>query len=309
MAFLFGLFSLPAPLWAIHMQDGQLTEAWWIGGFVVAGLLALVGAWGIRDEEIPRVAVLTAAFFVGTLIHVPVLGGPPAHLLLNGLLGVVLRRRALLAIPVGLFLQAVLFGHGGFTVIGANSCVMGLPALLAWGLFDGLRRLPWVGRPWFRAGLVVLAAFTFFLSLVYSLTLLCVNPFGSLGAGEFTRANQVTFQPLTLLAALALATAAAWAERRLENAPEFPLGLLVGQTTVLATIGLYGLSLILGGQADWHTVVLIAVVTNLPLAAVEGIIVGFTVGFLARVKPEMLGWTRPAHERTEDLECVADPLG
>jgi ABC-type Co2+ transport system permease subunit len=308
MSFLSGPFSLLVPLWAIHMQDGQLTEAWWIGGFLAAGLLALAGAWGIRDEEIPRVAVLTAAFFVGTLIHVPILGGPPAHLLLNGLLGVILRRRALLAIPVGLFLQAVLFGHGGFTVLGANSCVMGLPALLAWGLFDGLRRLPWVVRPWFRAGLVMVATLTFILSLVYSLTLLCVNPLGSLGMADFAWANRVTLHPLTLLAALLLAAAAAWGERRLENAPEFPLGLLVGQTTVLATIGLYGLTLILGGQADWHTVVLVAVVTNLPLAAVEGIIVGFTVGFLARVKPEMLGWTRPAPEQTEELECVADPV-
>jgi cobalt/nickel transport system permease protein len=301
--------SLPAPLWAIHMQDGQLTEVWCLGGFVVAGLLAVVGAWGIRDEEIPRIAVLTAAFFVGTLIHVPVPGGPPAHLLLNGLLGVVLRRRALLAIPVGLALQAVLFGHGGFSAIGANSCVMGLPALLAWGLFDGLRRLPWVVRPWFRAGLVVVAGLTFSLSLVYSLTLLCANPLGSLETADFALAGRVTLYPLTLLGALLLAMTAAWAERRLENAPEFPLGLLVGQTTVLATIGLYGMTLILGGQADWHAVVLVAVVTNLPLAAVEGIIVGFTVGFLARVKPEMLGWTRPAPDQTEDLQCVADSVG
>src|SRR5947209_1769312 len=153
------------PLLAIHIDPGFLTLPWCVGGYVVAGLLAAVGAWRIRDEEIPRVAVLAAAFFVASLLHVPVPWGPRTHLLLNGLLGVVLGRRALLAVPVGLFLQAALFQHGGLDALGVNSCVMGLPALLAWGLFAGLKRVPWVRRPWFRAGLVAASCLTFTLSL------------------------------------------------------------------------------------------------------------------------------------------------
>jgi ABC-type Co2+ transport system permease subunit len=47
-----------------------------MGDFALAGLLALIGAWGIRDEEIPRVALLTAVVFVASLISVPVPGGP-----------------------------------------------------------------------------------------------------------------------------------------------------------------------------------------------------------------------------------------
>src|SRR5579871_5672190 len=117
------------PLWAVHISDGALTWPWVYGGFVVAALLLLIGAWGIRDEEIPQVALLTAAFFVASLIHVKV-GFSSAHLLLNGLVGVILGRRAALAIPVGLFLQAALIGHGGFTTLGINSCVMVLPALV-----------------------------------------------------------------------------------------------------------------------------------------------------------------------------------
>src|SRR5947209_2681484 len=98
------------PLLAVHISDGVLLPSWEWAGFAAAALLALFGAWNVRDEEIPRVAVLTAAFFVSSQIHVQVPGGPSTHLLLNGLLGVVLGRRALLAVPVGLFLQAVLFG-------------------------------------------------------------------------------------------------------------------------------------------------------------------------------------------------------
>jgi cobalt/nickel transport system permease protein len=291
------------PLWAVHIQDGVLTVPWMVGGYVVAAALAVVGAWRIRDEEIPRVAVLAAAFFVASLIHVPVPGGPRTHLLLNGLLGVVLGRRAALAIPVGLALQMALFGHGGLWSLGVNSCVMTLPALLAWLLFAGLRRVPWVRAPWFRAGLVAGSTLVFVLSLVYSVTLLLTTPFGQVKSLETEWANQLTFHPATLLAAVLIAAVAAWAERRLENAPEFPLGLLVGQTAVLATVFLNCLALLRGGQADWHTMALLTLVIHLPLALVEGVILGFTVGFLARVKPELLGW--PAPEKTE---CVAETV-
>ena len=49
-------------------------------------LLALFAAWRIREDEIPRVALVTAAFFVASLIHVRV-GPTSVHLLLNGLVG------------------------------------------------------------------------------------------------------------------------------------------------------------------------------------------------------------------------------
>ncbi len=282
-----------SPLLALHLSDGMLTPGAEWAGLLAAGLLAFVGAWRVRDEEVPRVALLTAAFFVASLVHVPVPGGPKTHLLLNGLLGVVLGRRALLAVPVGLAMQAALFGHGGYLTLGVNSCVMGLPALLAAGLFGGLRRVPWAPHPRFRAGLVTLTVLTFVLGLVYALALLLSNRPSQLADADLSWANAVTFHPATLLGALALGALAAWAEHRLGHAPEFALGLLVGATAVLATALLNGLLLVLGGRADWHALALLTFVIHLPLAVVEGIILGFTVGFLARVKPEMLGVKAP----------------
>jgi hypothetical protein len=101
----------------------------------------------------------------------------------------------------------------------------------------------------------------------------------------------VTFHPLTLLAAVLVAGVGVWAERRLGNPAEFPLGLLVGELTVLLTVALNCLVLIAGGEQNWQTPALILLVANLPLAVLEGVVLGFTVGFLARVKPAMLGWT------------------
>src|SRR5262249_54977640 len=114
-------------LLAVHISDAVLTTPWLAAGFLVAGVLGLLGSWRIRDEEIPRVALLTAAFFVASMIHVRV-GPTSAHLLLNGLLGVALGCRVGLAIPVGLFLQAALIAHGGFSTLGINSCIMVVPA-------------------------------------------------------------------------------------------------------------------------------------------------------------------------------------
>src|SRR5438552_1755408 len=185
---------LGSPLWAVHISDGVLAWPWWSGGLVVAALLALLGAWRIRDEEIPQVALLTAAFFVASLIHVRVFP-TSVHLLFNGLVGVVLGRRAALAIPVGLFLQVVLFQHGGYSTLGINSCVMTIPALLAGTLFRVLRRLPWTDQPWFRGCLVAICTAAWTLSLVYSVTLLCSNRVSQLDTLDTEFANALTFHP------------------------------------------------------------------------------------------------------------------
>jgi cobalt/nickel transport system permease protein len=140
-------------LLAVHISDGVLSTAWWSAGFVLAALLLLPAIWRIPDDEIPRIALLTAAFFVASSIHVKV-GGTSVHLLLNGLVGVVLGRRAPLAMSVGLLLQVWLLAHGGYTTLGINAAVIGVPALLAHALFPLLagrqvrparRRAFWAG--------------------------------------------------------------------------------------------------------------------------------------------------------------------
>jgi ABC-type Co2+ transport system permease subunit len=290
-------------LWAVHISDNVLATDWWAGGFLVAGLLAALGAWRIRDDEIPRVALLTAAFFVASSFHVKV-GPTSVHLLLNGLVGVLLGTRACLAIPIGLLLQYLLVGHGGMSTVGINSCVLALPALGAWGLFRALNRAPWLRRPWFRSLLVAYCGLTWLLSLVYSVALLVTNPLRQASALDTAWADTLTFHPATLAGALLVTAAVVYAEWKLENAPEFALGLLIGEMAVLATIALNCLVLLLGGETDWSMTVLLLIVLHLPLAVLEGVVVGFAVGFLARVKPEMLGL--PAELRARSVSEGAD---
>jgi cobalt/nickel transport system permease protein len=138
-------------LFAVHISDGVLADPWLVGGFVGAGLLLVVATWRLTDEWVPRIGVLTAAFFIAATIHFK-LGFTSVHLILNGLVGVVLGRRAPLAIAVGLTLQYFLLAHGGWTTLGVNTCIIGVPAVLAGWAFPLLRR---AGVPPFPLGFLL----------------------------------------------------------------------------------------------------------------------------------------------------------
>jgi cobalt/nickel transport system permease protein len=123
----------------MHISDGFLSPAVIAAGWVVTAiLLALTlrrGSKTVEDaDEIPKISIMTAAFFVASLIHVS-LGPTSVHLILNGLLGVILGFMAFPAMFIGLLLQALLFQHGGITTLGVNTMVMGVPALIVHFIF------------------------------------------------------------------------------------------------------------------------------------------------------------------------------
>ena len=113
----------------MHIVDGALTN----DVVIAAGVAAAGGvAMGLRHldmDKIPAAGILSATFFVASLIHVP-LGPSSVHLIMNGLAGLVLGWVAFPALFVGLLLQAVFFGFGGVTVLGVNTIGIALPAVL-----------------------------------------------------------------------------------------------------------------------------------------------------------------------------------
>lgn len=130
-----------SPLFAVHLSDGAIAEPWLVGGFAVAAVLLAFSYRGLTEEWVPRIGVLTAAFFVASSIHIKLVILPTSvHLVLNGLVGVVLGRRAPLAVTVGLALQYLLLAHGGLSTLGLNVCIIGIPAVAAGQLFPLLRR-------------------------------------------------------------------------------------------------------------------------------------------------------------------------
>jgi len=118
----------------VHISDGILSPEVLAAGWLITIIILTITLRKTTAEEIPKLSVVTAAFFVASLIHFPV-GPTSVHLILNGLVGVIMGRLAYISIFIGIVLQAFLFGHGGISVIGVNTLDMGLPALIAYGIF------------------------------------------------------------------------------------------------------------------------------------------------------------------------------
>jgi cobalt/nickel transport system permease protein len=196
----------------MHISDGVLPVAVTIGGYAVSAGLAAWSARRIHNRDLPKVAVVTSAFFVASLVHIP-FGPTSVHLLLPGLAGALLGPAAFLAIGLALLLQSVLFQFGGITALGANAVMMGVPAVICGWFFQQVR-----GRTRMRQAVA-----------------------GGL-AGAFG----------TFLAAVFLAG-------------------------LLAT----------GGE-DFFGVAKIALAAHVPVIAIEGVMSGLTIGFLARVQPALL---------------------
>ncbi len=123
----------------MHISEGVLSAPVLLTGAALAAGGVALGLKKMDYEKIPEVAVLSSAFFVASLIHIP-LGPSSVHLVLNGLVGVLLGWMAFPAILVALTLQALLFQFGGFTVLGVNTFNMAAPAVLSYYLFSHLIR-------------------------------------------------------------------------------------------------------------------------------------------------------------------------
>lgn len=115
----------------MHIPDGFIAPQMYLPAFGVAA-----GLWAhalrrlrasLREETIPRLAVLTAFCFVAMMIMLPLPGGTSAHVtgiaLLALLFGV---WTSFLSVSVVLLIQALLFGAGGVTALPVNALAMGL---------------------------------------------------------------------------------------------------------------------------------------------------------------------------------------
>lgn len=218
----------------MHIAEGALSGT-------AAGAAVLAGGWAIavggtalalyrlEHDRLPRVALLTAAFYVASLVQLP-LGGPVSvHLVLNGLLGVMLGWEAFPAIFIGLVLQAVFFQFGGLTTLGVNTANMALPAVACHYLFR---------RPIRHGGPIAVAV-----------------------AGFLAGFAAIVLAALCVAAALS------------------------------------------AGGKGYDKLVWVTLASELPLAPVEGLIAAAMVGYLRKVRPELLmppdrveHWPEVSHE-------------
>ena len=129
----------------MHIPDGFLPPSVCISGYALTGGVTWYCLRQIQRDldlqaNVPKASLLTAAFFVSSLIHIPI---PPTsiHLIFNGLMGALLGYYAFPAILIGLFFQAVMFQHGGMSTLGVNAIIIGSPSIAAYYLFQQRERL------------------------------------------------------------------------------------------------------------------------------------------------------------------------
>jgi cobalt/nickel transport system permease protein len=199
----------------MHISEGVLSAPVLLTGAAATFSGVAIGLKKMKDKDIPRTAMVSAALFIVSLIHVP-LGPANLHLTLNGIAGILLGWEVFLAFFMALLLQSILFQFGGVTALGMNVVNMALPALICYYLFK------------------------FILKIDKENTMV-------IGVGAF----------------------------------------ICGALAIFLAVILMAISLVFTGES-FLEIAKLAVVSQLPLMIIEGLISAFCVIFINKVKPELL---------------------
>ncbi|WP_163970480.1 CbiM family transporter [Oceanobacillus halotolerans] len=152
----------------MHIADGVISIS--VAATTTVGAVGILAysLKGTKEEEIPKISLLAGAFFVASLINIPI-GPTSIHPLLGGFLGLVLGRRAPFAIFIGLILQTLLFQHGGISTFGTNMLLMSIPALFVNYLSSIKKNIPLFLKG-FIAGVIAICIAVFLLILLLFLS-------------------------------------------------------------------------------------------------------------------------------------------
>jgi cobalt/nickel transport system permease protein len=113
----------------MHIPDGFLSPLVCITAFVITIIFWAISFKKIKltDKQVPIMGLLTALFFAAMMMNYPIVGGTTAHLLGGASMGLILGPFAgCISVTIILVLQALLFGDGGLTTLGANVLNMGV---------------------------------------------------------------------------------------------------------------------------------------------------------------------------------------
>ncbi len=121
----------------MHIPDGYLGPATY--GTLLAATIPFwaIASWKLnktlKAKQAPYLAIGAAFTFVIMMFNIPVIGGTTGHATGATLVAILLGPwAAVIAVSVALIIQALLFGDGGITAIGANCFNMAIA-----GVFTG----------------------------------------------------------------------------------------------------------------------------------------------------------------------------
>jgi cobalt/nickel transport system permease protein len=109
----------------MHIPDGYLGPITCVAGFVAMAPIWALASSNVKKtlqaKQVPLLAIGAAFSFVIMMFNVPIPGGTTGHAVGAVLVAILLGPwAATIAVSVALVIQALLFGDGGITAIGAN---------------------------------------------------------------------------------------------------------------------------------------------------------------------------------------------
>ena len=125
----------------MHIPDGYLSPQTYVPAYAV-----IIPIWGVasrrlkqtmKQRQVPMLALAAAFSFVIMMFNVPIPGGTTGHAVGAVLIAVLLGPwAATIAVSLALIVQALLFGDGGITAIGANCLNMAVVMpWIGWGAY------------------------------------------------------------------------------------------------------------------------------------------------------------------------------
>ena len=145
----------------MHIPDGYLSPQTYAAAYAAAAPFWIVASRklnrSLRARQVPMLALSAAFCFVIMMFNVPIPGGTTGHAVGAVLVAVLLRPwAACVAVSIALSVQAVLFGDGGITCIGANCLNMAVVMpFVGYGVYRLVagRSSPKSARQWIGAAL------------------------------------------------------------------------------------------------------------------------------------------------------------
>ena len=123
----------------MHISEGVLSGTALALGWAGTLTCTAIGLKKTDTNKIVRTALLSSAFFLASLVNIR-LGPSSTHLSLLAPVGLILGWSSFPAMLIALLLQAILFHFGGLLVLGANTFIMGIPALMVHVIFGKMIR-------------------------------------------------------------------------------------------------------------------------------------------------------------------------
>lgn len=126
----------------MHISEGVISTPVIAVSALVLAPLIINSIRKLHHEEISKVALISALFFVVSTVHLPI-GVTSVHFMMLGIIGIMLGWHSFTALLIALLLQALLIGFGGISSLAVNTLNTGIGALAGFYLFKILQhKLP-----------------------------------------------------------------------------------------------------------------------------------------------------------------------